>query len=273
MRKPQCLKGLPTEHNLGWLSGKRAAVRTLRYVLPGLMLLVLIGCGPRGQQVLGQLPNPLLRTGARPPQAKPAPTEPPVVVPMPVRPAPMPRYASGTVVIDPGHGGEDPGTRGCSASAYPEKTIVLAIANHVTRLLRQRGVNVVQTRTGDWFISLDGRVAIAERHNCDLFVSIHVDASPNRSASGITIYTSRSPSARSERAAQSIYGAVESAGFTCRGIKQAGYRVLKTNSRPCLLIECGFLSNSSNARRLNDPGYQERIAESIASGIANYLGR
>jgi N-acetylmuramoyl-L-alanine amidase len=72
-------------------------------------------------------------------------------------------------------------------------------------------------------------------------------------------------------AAENVRDALSSGGIKCNGVKHAGYRVLVRNDRPCMLVECGFLSNSYEARNLCDSGYQSRIASSIAQGIANSL--
>lgn len=89
------------------------------------------------------------------------------------------------VVVDPGHGGRDPGAVGTRCR---EKDIVLDVGKRVTTLLRSVGVRVVMTRRTDVFVTLNGRVRIANRHLPDLFVSIHADASPNRNAEGTTLF-------------------------------------------------------------------------------------
>jgi N-acetylmuramoyl-L-alanine amidase len=174
-----------------------------------------------------------------------------------------------TIVIDPGHGGKDPGARGMSR--VPEKEIVLAVGNDVARLLSACGARVISTRTDDRFIELDTRAAIAQRSRADLFVSIHADAASRKSATGATIYIARSASRQSRQAARCIADAFARAGIQCRGIRRAGFRVLVGHSRPAVLIECGYLTNRVEARRLNSPAYLSQLASVITDGIATFF--
>jgi N-acetylmuramoyl-L-alanine amidase len=174
-----------------------------------------------------------------------------------------------TIVVDPGHGGHDPGAQG--RSPIPEKTINLDIGRRVAQFLEANGANVTVSRSGDRFIELDGRAALAERTHADLFVSIHADSARRSSADGMTIYVARNSSSDSRRAAQCIAQALQSAGFEVRGVQSAGYRVLVAHSRPAVLVECGFLSNEREAHLLASPDYRARVAEAIAAGIADYF--
>lgn len=98
-----------------------------------------------------------------------------------------PRKAEGkTVVIDPGHGGEDPGAIGIRG--VKEKEVVLSLARHLKDELQSQGVNVFLTRTGDYFIPLRERVKLAHEHGADLFVSIHADSSPTKTTRGASVY-------------------------------------------------------------------------------------
>lgn len=234
--------------------------------------LLLAGCiSPGG--VLDPLPDPAVRTWPPRPQtavAKPRPAPAPTP-----RPRPQPRRSLGkaTVVVDAGHGGKDPGTQP-RGSRVPEKTIVLDIANRLANRLAQRGANVVRTRTSDRFIELEDRAAAADRHSATLFVSIHVDALPRKpSASGAVIYVARGALPASRRAARRIQSALTAAGLHCRGIREAKFIVLVRHSRPAVLIECGYLTNKNDARRLNSPSQRAKIAAAIANGIADYCTR
>jgi len=243
----------------------------LKCLVPALFLWMAVGCADTNG-VLKRLPSPPLRTGTT--QQRVAAPPPIIIAPPEPTPAPVPQYNafSGTVVIDPGHGGKDSGTLGCSSETMSEKEINIVIALEVARNLRARGFNVIMTRSDDRFIELDERAAISNRSGADLFVSIHIDASSNHSATGSTVYISRSPSSRSVSAAECMRTALISGGIRCNGVKHAGYRVLVKNNRPCMLVECGFLSNSWEARRLCDSGYQSQVASCIAQGIASALG-
>lgn len=108
------------------------------------------------------------------------------VTPAPPPPVPTGRYAIRTVVLDPGHGGRDPGAIG--ASGVREKQVVLDIARQLRRRLEADGIQVLMTRSDDRFISLKGRAAFANQQKADLFVSIHANASRARNASGYEVY-------------------------------------------------------------------------------------
>jgi N-acetylmuramoyl-L-alanine amidase len=193
--------------------------------------------------------------------------------PPPVVPPPMAARFRATIVVDAGHGGKDPGTNGRGRSYAPEKDIVLAIARDLAQQLRERGGSVIMTRWGDSFLELDDRCRVAEKAHADLFVSIHADSARRADASGTTLYIGRSASNESLRAARAIEAALLRSGVECNGIQTAGYRVLVGHSRPAVLIECGFLTNAADCRRLNSPAYRAALAQAIADGIAAYFSR
>ncbi len=208
-----------------------------------------------------RLPDSLV--GRIKPRLKSAPARRPV-------PAPTPRRsASGRVVIDPGHGGRDPGAS--ATNGYSEKTINLAVARKVAGLLRQSGVDVVMTRDGDNFIELNERAAISNRVGADLFVSIHADSCGDSGVQGFTVYVAEAGSWPAKRAAEMIAGGMESAGVESRGVRTANYRVLVRTQSPAVLVELGYLSNHWEADRLVEGSYQYRLANAIADGIVDYL--
>lgn len=175
------------------------------------------------------------------------------------------------IVIDAGHGGKDPGALG--RGPMVEKEVNLRVSRLLAEELELRGADVIQSRTGDRFISLTGRANIAESNRADLFVSIHADAARRPSATGTTVYIARNASRQSQRAGRAIEDALVRAGFESRGVRKAGFRVLVGHSRPAVLVECGFLSNREEAYRLARPDYQERVARAIAEGITNHFTR
>ena len=161
------------------------------------LAITLAGCAsPAPRSTLGPPPAPLLST--RPPRLllpSPPPEEREPLAP----PAAAAQTLHGaTIVVDAGHGGQDPGARG--RSAMPEKAINLDIGTALARDLRERGANVLMTRSSDRFISLDGRAAYADRTRADLFVSIHADSAKRASAQGMTVYVGRGASASSRSA-------------------------------------------------------------------------
>ncbi|MFH0981304.1 MAG: N-acetylmuramoyl-L-alanine amidase [Planctomycetota bacterium] len=221
-----------------------------------------------GPGVIRDLPDPVFPAALAQPSS-PIAVAPPVL-PAPREPAPR-RMGSVTVIVDAGHGGDDPGAHG--VAPVPEKRINLAIALELAHALEERGANVITTRESDRFIPLDDRAALADRTHTDLFVSIHADSSPRAEVSGATVYIARSASAASRDAAENIVAALERAGVECRGISQADFRVLARHSRPAVLVECGYLTNRAEAERLSTTSYQARLAAAIAEGITEHFSR
>jgi len=188
------------------------------------------------------------------------------------RPALLTRLqGSGSVVIDPGHGGKDPGTH--SRTHALEKDINLAIATAVAADLRQRGVNVVLTRSSDTFVSLDERVAVSNSCQAKLFVSIHCDSSSHTRAKGFSVLVPHSFSEKSSAAASAISRCLQSDGTPRHSIRQKGRKleVLSETHSPSVLVEVGFLSNPQEAANLANRAYQGKLAATIADGIVEYL--
>lgn len=175
------------------------------------------------------------------------------------------------VLIDPGHGGKDPGALG---DPLNEKAVNLLVARRLKRELQARGARVSMTRQDDRFIELDARARMAERMRVDYFVSIHADAAPNNSqARGPTIFIARGASRTSRNVATAIDRELRSAGFPSRGVRERGFRVLVGHSRPAALVECGFLTNRAEAKLLSTPRYQAEISVAIARGIEAHFSR
>jgi len=173
------------------------------------------------------------------------------------------------VVIDPGHGGIDRG--GIPGLRLAEKDLTLDTAKRLSRILRTRSnVKVVMTRNEDTFVSLPARTAIANRYagTNAVFVSIHYNASLREGAYGIeTYYNNR----RAYRLAGLVHPRViQAADSIDRGIRHRGYRVLRSNRLPAILVECGFMTNRAEAERIQSARYRDRIAAAIADGLLRY---
>ncbi len=179
------------------------------------------------------------------------------------------RRSSGTVVIDAGHGGKDPGAT--SVLGFYEKGINLSVAHKVARLLEQRGLRVKMTRTSDYFVELKDRAAIANRLRADLFVSIHSDSFPKSSRRGYTVYIAKSASSSSRRAANAIVRSMSGTGLNSFGVQTAGYHVLTGTRGPAVLVELGYLSNRREAALLRSSSFQNRLAQAVADGISDYF--
>ncbi|MEM8777853.1 MAG: N-acetylmuramoyl-L-alanine amidase [Cyanobacteria bacterium P01_G01_bin.49] len=175
-----------------------------------------------------------------------------------------------TVIIDPGHGGRDPGAIGIGG--LQEKQVVLSIAAEVTKILKQRGINVVMTRSGDYFVSLLGRVQRAERSNANIFVSIHANAvggSNNSQVNGLETYYYSSGYRLALSIHRNILQQVQVASN--RGVKKARFYVLRKTSMPASLVEVGFVTGRIDNRNLNSVSYRNKLAKAIADGITEYL--
>lgn len=177
-------------------------------------------------------------------------------------------YGSGaghfdTVIVDAGHGGHDRGAR--SVRGSPEKDVALDTARRLAAVLRKKGFRVIETRRSDSFISLGQRVAVSNRTNNAIFVSIHYNWSRRSAARGMEIYYY---SPRSQRLAANILQKSLRAYPTLnRGVKRISYYVLRNNRRPAVLCELGFLSNPQDNQYAQNPHYRQKLAEQIAAGI------
>ena len=208
--------------------------------------------------------SPPQRTPVVPPQPEPTlPTTPPMPESNPVIPQQVV-----TIVIDPGHGGRDPGAIGIGG--LREKDVVSSIAYEVAAILEQSGVRVILTRADDREIDLDPRVQIAERADADLFVSIHANAiSLERpDVNGLETYYYSSGYDLAQTIHQSILRALN---IPDRGVRQARFYVIRNTSMPAVLVETGFVTGAQDARNFNDPNWRQQMSQAIASGILQYV--
>ncbi len=209
-----------------------------------------------------------------------------------VDPVLRPRYSPTmgtvtTVVIDAGHGGHDAG----AVSSYTrEKDCNLAVARKLKAKLEKQGFRVVMTRDGDYFLTLQQRVDIANATPNSIFVSIHHN-SGRSAAEGIETFTlaphgTTSPFARTRRYAElcgndqdsenialatAVHSrAIRSTRAVDRGIQRARFSVLCTIQRPAILFEGGFVSNAAEGRKIASNAYREKLAESICQGVVSY---
>ncbi len=183
------------------------------------------------------------------------------------------------IVIDPGHGGAQPGARWREGkTVIEEKTIVLAIGLHVAELLSREGAKVILTRAEDKAVGLYERTALSNSANAHFFISIHCDSNPRpNSASGTTIYYHKDD-ADSRALGQAILNEiVKVSGLPSRGVRsdsvlyQSGLAVLRTSTMPAVLIEVGFLNHSFDRAKLVQPEFQKRIAEAIVRGLKAHV--
>lgn len=213
------------------------------------------------------------------------------------------------IVIDPGHGGKDPGAM---AFNLKEKDIVLKISKKIAKILKSTyRYEVALTRTKDLYIPLEERIALANTQNSDLFISIHINAHPDKTIGGIETYflnlatnadamrvaamenststhniselqdiltnlMKNSKIDESSRLAQFVQTNLVSAvtqKYKPRdlGVKQAPFYVLIGAEMPAILAEISFITNPQEAKLLQDEQYLNKVAEQIAAGIAAYV--
>ena len=194
------------------------------------------------------------------------------------RPPPRnPRNGLGRVVIDPGHGGEDPGTDAAKQQFgihLYEKEVNLSVSLDVARALKAAGARVYITRTKDQAVSLDRRVAIANRLKPNLFLSIHANYMPDKSLRGFEIIVAEGNVPRSRAAGRAIEKRLLSAGVrSYRGVRKdtRGLRVLKKTTCPAAIVEMSFLSNRADVELLRNAAWRRRVAQAIAEGVRDYL--
>jgi N-acetylmuramoyl-L-alanine amidase len=170
-----------------------------------------------------------------------------------------------TIVIDPGHGGFDRG--GIPGQRVPEKIMTLDVSQRLKPLLEKTGYKVVMTRNTDVFVPLGTRVAIANSYPNAIFVCIHFNSATRSGANGIETYFYSTDSAP---LAGSIHSAlVGGAPSENRGVRRRGYFVLRKTKVPAVLVECGFLTNPTEAQHAQTTAYRQQLAQEIARGILN----
>jgi N-acetylmuramoyl-L-alanine amidase len=178
-----------------------------------------------------------------------------------------------TIMIDPGHGGWDPGAVG--PTGLREKDVNLRVANALRDCLVQYGgAQVTMTRTSDYYVSLAKRAAMANNQGVQRFISIHHNANTNRSLNGTAVYTSRNSSWASRDLSNKVQKRlVGTMGLRNIGSQTAGYYVLKNTKMPAILTEASFISNPYEEARLKNPSYVWREGFAIYQGVVDHMGK
>lgn len=172
-----------------------------------------------------------------------------------------------TIVVDPGHGGNDGGTTGARGTF--EKTVNLKTAELLAAKLQAAGADVRLTRESDHYLSLQKRVWTSIEHDADAFISIHYDANLNTSISGFTTYYQHQNQAPLAEAVNN--GLASTISLKNRGAQRADFYVLRENKANSILIELGFLSNPSEELMINNNNFREQASYGIYKGILNYF--
>lgn len=174
------------------------------------------------------------------------------------------------IVIDPGHGGVDPGAVG--PTGLRESNVNMRIAGIVTDLLLRHNIDVILTRKGDKKVSLTERVNIANNAKADYFVSIHINSASNSKATGTETFA-YSKNTEGERLAHSIQQSlVKEIGLADRGVKYASFTVIAKTTMPAALVEVAFINNPDEEKLLKNDDFIERASVGIAKGILNLIG-
>ena len=182
------------------------------------------------------------------------------------------------ITLDPGHGGSDPGAIG--ASGLKEKQITLEISMRVKELLEKEGANVYMTRTTDKDVyapnasdraELQARVNVAEKHNSDLFLSLHINSSVNKSVGGFSsyYYPKTDNDLKIAKAIQDKFA--KNFGVDNLGVRQANFYVVKRCSMPATLLEMCFISNPKEEKLMKSKWFQKKTARLIVEGVKNYF--
>lgn len=172
-----------------------------------------------------------------------------------------------TIVVDPGHGGSDPGAVSADETTT-EKEITLATALLLQDELEARGANVVMTRDSDVDVPLSSIPDLSNEVVADAFISIHFDGSHDPSMHGTTTYYYHKAD---EELANAINTSVANLLQSNNGYHFGDYLILRENQRPAILLELGFMSNQNDFQQVIKPDYQRRAAQAIADGLEHYL--
>ncbi|MEC2260542.1 N-acetylmuramoyl-L-alanine amidase family protein [Bacillus thuringiensis] len=190
------------------------------------------------------------------------------------------RLKGKTIVIDPGHGGGDRGTKGKSLGTI-EKDLNLKVAQNIKKELEERtDAKVILTREKDTSLlpetkqkeELQTRVKVAKDHSADLYISIHHDAFEDTNVKGITTHYGANKR-KDKKLAKIVQEAIfeQNIDTRDRGIRKSDFLVLRENAAPAILIELGFTSNESDEKRMNSEEFQEKSKKGIVDGVITYF--
>ena len=172
------------------------------------------------------------------------------------------------IVIDPGHGGDDPGAV-VTFSEKHEADHTLTTALLLKKELENLGATVILTRESDKTVSLENRAQLSNREKANAFISLHFDSGPNSNASGTTGYYFTSTS---ENLAQTVNKYIaRNLTLKSQGTKFQNFLVLRENKQPSILLELGYLNNPDDNKLIESTEYQENIAKSIVSALKEYF--
>lgn len=177
--------------------------------------------------------------------------------------------AGKTIIVDPGHGGSDPGAIGTTYETT-EKEINLTTALYLKQELSKRGAKVIMTRTtNEKKLSLSDRAALTTES--DAFISVHYNSSEKNNTGTLTFYQSESKDLQLSRSIESRLS--QGIGLESNGIAFGDFHVLRENTVPSTLVELGFLTNSYDEKIVRSSAYQKKAAKAIADGVVDYFNQ
>jgi N-acetylmuramoyl-L-alanine amidase len=177
--------------------------------------------------------------------------------------------AEATIMIDAGHGGEDSGAISLDNITY-EKDVTLRTAEILQEKLEAAGATVLQTRSTDEFVDLDERTILSNEANVDAFLSLHYDSSPVPDWHGTTTYYFHEDDFD---LADSINQQLAQFELPNNNVVFGNYHVLRENNRPSVLLELGYMSNSTDIDYIRSQEYHDRITDLIVAGLENYYNQ
>lgn len=182
-----------------------------------------------------------------------------------------------TIIIDPGHGGDDQGAKSLGKPTYSEKNFNLVAARFLKQDLEQLGFRTVMTREKDVFVTLDRRARSGQHPANEIFVSVHFNAAQSPDAEGLEVFyydakDNPQRTTQSKALAQAVYKQVLAVTEAKpRGVKHGNYHVIRESAVPAILIEGGFLTHPGELEKIKDPAYLKKLSWGVAQGISSYL--
>ncbi|SES92826.1 N-acetylmuramoyl-L-alanine amidase [Oceanobacillus limi] len=171
------------------------------------------------------------------------------------------------IVIDPGHGGKD---NGAKVGKIIEKKLTLSTAQKVMNHLENAGAEVHLTRSDDEFVSLNNRVSLSHSKDADAFISLHYDYFKDKNVHGVNTYYYNDQT--SLELSKTIHASlVQHVNMHDRGIRKAGFLVLRKNNNPSILLELGFMTNPDNLATIQTDNYQNQVAQALTDGLIKYF--
>lgn len=172
-----------------------------------------------------------------------------------------------TILVDPGHGGSDPGATALDGASY-EKDYTLTTAQELKAALEAAGAKVLMTRSDDSSVELADRVQQSNQGQVDVFISLHFDSSPGEGLHGITTYAYHDTDLG---LANAVNNYLTNISINNNGVRFGNYQVIRENQRPSLLLELGYVSEAEDLKYIQSETYRKDVAQAIVKGLESYF--